>query len=88
MAQAGRLQDHAQRAQRWDCNVAVVARGVDGKEYPIRIANLSNGGFMAESDVSIAVGTHITFEMPGAEEMQAQVRWAIGKRFGAMIIED
>ena len=76
------------RSPRWDCEVEVPARDASGRAVPLRISNMSNGGFMAESDAKPAIGTVLTFELPDEGEVQAEVRWAIGKRFGALIRQD
>lgn len=86
--QAEQMEDFVPRGPRWDCEVDVPARDTSGKLVPLRISNMSNGGFMAESDARPAVGTVLTFELPGEGEMQAEIRWAIGNRFGALLLQD
>ena len=88
MAQPDTVHQFTPRARRWDVDHAVTARDTNGREYQVRVANMSNGGFMAESDRGIAIGSVITLQVPGEADLQAEIRWAIGKRFGAMIIED
>ena len=88
MAQAEKTDDFVPRGPRWECDVDVPARDANGRECSLRIANLSNGGFMAESDCHPVVGTLLTFELPGQGEVQAEVRWAIGSRFGALLVQD
>ena len=90
MAQQAQQQndDFVPRSPRWDCEVVVPAQDASGRPVPLRISNMSNGGFMAESDARPAIGTVLTFELPGEGKVQAEVRWAIGKRFGALIHQD
>ena len=88
MTQAKTVHEFPPRARRWNVDHAVPARDAAGREYEVRIGNMSNGGFMAESDRAPATGTVLTLEVPGEDSMDAEIRWVIGKRFGAMIIED
>ena len=88
MAQAEKVHEFTPRGSRWAVDHDVVARDAAGRECRIRIANLSNGGFMAESNSILGIGAVLTLDMPGDGRVQAQIRWAIGKRFGAEIIKD
>lgn len=88
MVQAATVHEFTPRGPRWDVDHDVVARDQSGRTCKVRIANLSNGGFMAESDCALPIGSVLTLDMPGEGEVQAEVRWAIGERFGAVIVED
>lgn len=88
MAQAERLNGSGSRGARWEVDHEVVAQASDGRACTVRIANLSNGGFMAESDRPLSIGSILTLEVPGEGKVEAEIRWAIGQRFGAMIVED
>ncbi len=59
--------------------------GTEGSEA--RILNLSDTGFMAESDASFEVGARIWLLMQGQERAAAEVRWTEGNRLGAEFAE-
>ena len=52
-----------------------------------RLINLSETGFMAESDGEFEVGTRIWLILPGRERANALVRWVAGHRIGAEFAE-
>jgi hypothetical protein len=66
-------------------NVEVDARmrelgetGIDAK-----IINISESGFMAESDGSFEVGSRVWLMLPGRERANAVVKWTAGAKLGA-----
>jgi hypothetical protein len=54
------------------------ATGVDA-----RLLNISETGFMAESDGSFEVGSRIWLILPGRERASALVKWTAGAKLGA-----
>jgi hypothetical protein len=54
---------------------------------PIEIVNLSQRGLGASCAVSVLIGTQILVELPLAGIVQAEVRWGLGTRFGAIFAE-
>ena len=74
------------RQPRWDCDVDVVVD--DGCcELEARIANMSEGGFMAECERRLPLGSIVKVDIPGRGTVRAEIRWAVGWRFGAMILD-
>lgn len=65
--------------------VAIDARvrplGEEGSEA--RIINMSDTGFMAETDDEFEVGSRVWLIMPGRERANAVVKWIAGRRLGA-----
>ena len=59
--------------------------GADGSEA--RVLNISEKGFMAESDAEFEVGSRIWLILPGRERASAVVRWTAGNRLGAEFAE-
>ena len=55
----------------------------DDREIFVHIRNMSNGGFMADSDEDLAVGTWLGAEIPGRGIVRAQVRWSKSGMLGA-----
>ena len=48
----------------------------DDREIFVHIRNMSNGGFMADTDEELEVGTWLGAEIPGRGIVRAQVRWS------------
>jgi hypothetical protein len=58
------------------------ASGVDA-----RILNISEHGFMAESEGRFEVGSRVWLMLPGRERANAVVKWTAGDRLGAEFAE-
>jgi hypothetical protein len=59
--------------------------GESGNEA--RILNISESGFMAETDGSFEVGTRVWLMLPGRERANAVVKWTAGDKLGAEFAE-
>ena len=79
---------YAQRPPRWECNTDVVVEDDCGRELFGRLANISDGGFMAECEEKVRLGSIVKVEVPGRGKVRGEVRWVLGWRFGAMILPD
>ena len=58
------------------------ARGIEA-----RILNISENGFMAESEGHFEVGSRLWLMLPGRERANAVVKWTAGDRLGAEFAE-
>jgi hypothetical protein len=76
------------REPRWECDFDVVIVDEIGRELIGRVANISEGGFMAECEEKFRLGEIVRVTLPGRGQVSAEVRWAVGWRFGAMILAD
>ncbi|HEX8842845.1 MAG TPA: PilZ domain-containing protein, partial [Sphingomicrobium sp.] len=52
-----------------------------------RVLNISEQGFMAETEASFEVGTRVWLMLPGRERANAVVKWTAGDRLGAEFAE-
>ena len=52
-----------------------------------RLINISESGFMAESDGRFEVGSRVWLMLPGRERANAVVRWTAGDKLGAEFSE-
>jgi hypothetical protein len=52
-----------------------------------RILNISERGFMAESEGHFEVGSRVWLMLPGRERANAVVKWTAGDRLGAEFAE-
>lgn len=67
--------------------VSVVAGLVcEGVTTPVAIVNLTPYGFMAETEAKLRPGQIATLTLPDEGEVEAEVRWCTGGRFGASFI--
>lgn len=76
------------REPRWECDFDVVIVDESGRELIGRVANISEGGFMAECEEKLRPGEIVRVNLPGRGRIHAEVRWAMGWRFGAMVLND
>ena len=59
--------------------------GADGVEA--RVLNISEHGFMAESDAQFEVGSRVWLILPGRERANALIKWTAGDKIGAEFFE-
>ena len=80
--------NYIQRPPRW--SIAADTSVVDGcgRQLQTRLWNISKGGFMAECEEKLPIGAEVIIDLPGRGPVRAEVRWALGWRFGAMILGD
>ena len=52
-----------------------------------RLLNISETGFMAQSEGSFEVGSRVWLMLPGRERANAVVKWTAGDRLGAEFAE-
>jgi PilZ domain len=76
------------RPERWECDVDVTVQDDCGRELTGRLANISEGGFMAECEEKVRLHSIVEVVLPGRGPVRAEVRWVLGWRFGAMILPD
>ncbi len=75
------------RAPRVDVEIDARVRELGTEGAEARILNLSDTGFMAESDATFDVGARIWLLLPGRERAAAVIRWTAGNRLGAEFAE-
>jgi hypothetical protein len=79
---------YAPRAPRWECDAEIMVADDCGRELLGRLANISEGGFMAECEEKVRLGSIVEVVLPERGRVRAEVRWALGWRFGAKILAD
>ena len=83
-ARIGESEDPADRRQSTRLPVEIDARvrelGASGIEA--RIINISETGFMAESDGRFEVGSRVWLMLPGRDRANAVVKWTAGDKLG------
>lgn len=78
--------NHVQRPARWECDAQIVVVDDCGQALQGRLANISEGGFMAECEQKVRNGSIVEVDLPDRGHVRAEVRWVLGWRFGAMIL--
>jgi hypothetical protein len=68
-----------------DIEATVRELGASGVEA--RILNISERGFMAESEGRFEVGSRVWLMLPGRERANAVIKWTAGDRLGAEFAE-
>lgn len=86
MATTNTAAAYVARPQRWDCDMQVMIKDDCDRNIAGRLANLSEGGFMAECEEKVRKGAVVQVDIPGRGPVRAEVRWVLGWRFGAMIL--
>ncbi len=71
------------RASRFSVEIDAKVRELGNEGCEARLINISETGFMAESDGEFEVGTRIWLILPGRERANALVRWVAGDKMGA-----
>ena len=84
-ARIGETADPTERRRESRVSVELEARvrelGANGVEA--RVLNISEGGFMAETDGAFEVGARVWLMLPGRDRANAMVKWVAGDRIGA-----
>lgn len=75
------------RSPRVAVEIDAKVRELGNEGCEARLINISETGFMAESDGEFEVGTRIWLMLPGRERANALVRWVAGHRIGAEFAE-
>ncbi|MDQ3074988.1 MAG: PilZ domain-containing protein [Pseudomonadota bacterium] len=75
------------RSSRFAVEIGARVRELGNEGCEARLINVSETGFMAETDGHFEVGTRIWLILPGRERANALVRWIAGNRIGAEFAE-
>jgi len=71
------------RASRLPVDVDARVRELGAEGVEARVLNISERGFMAETDGEFEVGSRVWLVMPGRSRANAVVRWIAGNKIGA-----
>ena len=75
------------RFSRHDVDLEARVRELGETGIDARILNLSQSGFMAESQGRFEVGSRVWLMLPGRERANAVVKWTAGDKLGAEFSE-
>lgn len=82
-------QDHADRraAPRKPVEVDARLRELGSAGTEVRVLNLSETGFMAETEGEFEVGARVWLMVPGRDRANAVIRWTAAGKIGAEFAE-
>ena len=75
------------RASRYPVELDARVRELGTEGVEARVLNISESGFMAESDGAFEVGSRIWLMLPGRGRSNAVVKWIAGDKIGAEFAE-
>lgn len=82
IADAGDPSDR-RRSSRHMVDLEARVRELGESGIDARIVNISETGFMAETDGNFEVGSRVWLMLPGRERANAVVKWTAGDKLGA-----
>jgi hypothetical protein len=75
------------RASRMPVDVEAKMRELGASGVEARVLNISETGFMAESDGRFEVGSRVWLMLPGRDRANAVIKWTAGDKLGAEFAE-
>jgi hypothetical protein len=78
-------EDHADRRRlpRFPVDIEAKMRELGASGVEAKVLNISERGFMAESEARFEVGSRVWLMLPGRERANAVIKWAAGDKIGA-----
>ena len=88
-ARIGQTADEAdrRRAERLPIEIEATVRELGANGIEARLLNISERGFMAQSDGRFEVGSRVWLMLPGRGRANAVVKWTAGDKLGAEFAE-
>ncbi len=80
-------QDDRRRERRLTVELDATMRELGASGVEARVLNISDRGFMAQTEAHFEVGSRIWLILPGRERANAVVKWTAGDRLGAEFAE-
>ena len=78
-----RDQSDRRRSSRHPIEISAKVRELGSEGFEARVLNISETGFMAQSNGSFEVGSRVWLMLPGRERANAVIKWIAGDRIGA-----
>ena len=80
-------QSERRRASRMPVELEVKMRELGASGVEAKVLNISERGFMAESDARFEVGSRVWLMLPGRDRANAVVKWTAGDKIGGEFAE-
>src|SRR4051794_22452176 len=75
--------DERRRSPRMPVELEAKMRELGASGVEAKVLNISERGFMAESEARFEVGSRVWLMLPGRERANAVVKWTAGDKIGA-----
>jgi len=82
----GRVPGFIKRAPRIDLQRSAVLIDSAGVEQPVTVVDVSSGGFKLRVSELPRIGDHVRLRVDGSDEIEAQIRWAVGDQAGGVFL--
>ena len=76
-------QSERRRTSRVPVELEAKMRELGASGVEAKVLNISERGFMAESEARFEVGSRVWLMLPGRERANAVIKWAAGDKIGA-----
>ena len=76
-----------QRSPRVQITIAAVLVDSDVGELPVRVIDLSSGGFRLRADEQLMAGEEVRLRVPRYGDFRAQLKWVDGHEAGGAFLE-
>ena len=80
-------EDERRRSRRLPVELEAKMRELGACGVEAKVLNISERGFMAESDARFEVGSRVWLMLPGRERANAVIKWTAGDKIGAEFAE-
>lgn len=81
-----RVPGYIKRAPRVDLRRPAVLIDSDGVATDVIMLDISSSGFKLEIAETPRIGEFVTLRSPKSQDMQAQIRWALGDQAGGVFL--
>jgi len=71
------------RLPRFPVDIEAKMRELGASGVEAKVLNISESGFMAESEARFEVGSRVWLMLPGRERANAVIKWTAGDKIGA-----
>ena len=79
--------DERRRAPRMPVEIEAKMRELGASGIEAKVVNISERGFMAETDGRFEVGSRVWLMLPGRDRANAVIKWTAGDKIGAEFAE-
>ena len=86
-ARIGEIEGERRRSERVAVELDAKMRELGDSGVEARVLNISERGFMAQTETAFEVGSRVWLMLPGRDRANAVIKWIDGDRIGAEFAE-
>ncbi len=83
-----RVPGFIKRAPRIDLRRPAILIDSQGVETVVTILDVSSGGFKVQTEELPRIGEAVILRVDGSEDIEAQIRWAVGDQAGGVFLTE